>query len=310
MLREHGMHDDPLTLRQLQALLAIADAGSIGAAARELGVTQPVLSRILAQLERSAGVSLVRRGARGTVLTPSGMSLAARARTIAAELKRCEEDLQLMRGETGGLISIAASPVPMMMVVPAGIRQLLQTLPDAEVLVTEIVYPNLVDAFRNQRIDFAIGPVPSGGLGADLRIEPLFQVDGVIAVARDHPKRGVRSLAALRSEPWIIMGPMHGPGAVVAQLFESHGIAPPRCKVTLDTVWSAIEMIRRTGFVGWVPRPIAESALDRVRIVRVREALPPLQIGLITRTDTLLTTAARALMSAIRARSRQLQTKL
>ena len=301
------MQNDPLTLRQLQALLAISDAGSIGAAARELGVTQPVLSRIIAQLERSAGVSLVRRGARGTVLTPSGLALAGRARTISAELKRCEEDLQLMRGQTGGLVSLAVSPVPMMMVVPAAIRQLLQTLPDAEVLVTEIVYPQLLDAFRHQRIDFAIGPVPPSGLGTDLRIEPLFQVEGVIIVARDHPKAGVRSLAALRSEPWIIMGPMNGPGAVVAQLFASHGLDAPRCKVTLDTVWSAIEMISRTGFVGWVPKPIAESALDRVRIVRIREALPPLQIGLITRTDTLLTTAARALISAVRARSKQMQ---
>ena len=215
------MKNDPLTLRQLQALLAISDAGSIGAAARELGVTQPVLSRIIAQLERSAGVSLVRRGARGTVLTPSGLALAGRARTISAELKRCEEDLQLMRGQTGGLVSLAVSPVPMMMVVPAAIRQLLQTLPDADVLVTEIVYPKLLDAFRHQRIDFAIGPVPPSGLGTDLRIEPLFRVDGVIVLARDHPKAGARSLAALRSEPWIIMGPMNGPGAVVAQLFES-----------------------------------------------------------------------------------------
>jgi DNA-binding transcriptional LysR family regulator len=103
------------------------------------------------------------------------------------------------------------------------------------------------------------------------------------------------------------MGPMNGPGAVVAQFFASHGLDAPRCKVTLDTVWSAIEMISRTGFVGWVPKPIAESALDRVRIVRIREALPPLQIGLITRTDTLLTTAARALISAVRARSKQMQ---
>lgn len=300
------MYYDPITLRQLQALLAISDAGRIGAAAKRLGVTQPVLSRIVAQLERSAGVSLVARGARGTVLTPSGKSLAARARTISAELKHCQEDLQLLRGETGGLISVAASPVPMMLVVPFAIRQLLQTLPDAEVLVNEIVYPQLLDAFRDQRIDFAIGPVPATGLGSDFRVEPLFQVDGVIAVARDHPKASARSLGALCAEPWIIMGPTNGPGAVISQLFASHGLEPPRCKVTLDTVWSAMEMISQTQFVGWVPKPIAESALDRIRTVKIREALPPLQIGLITRTDTQLTTAARALISAVRTRSRQL----
>jgi DNA-binding transcriptional LysR family regulator len=94
---------------------------------------------------------------------------------------------------------------------------------------------------------------------------------------------------------------------VVPQLFEGYGIEPPPCRVTLDTVWSAIEMISRTGFIGWLPKPIAETAIERIRIVKVREALPPLKIGLITRADTQLTTAARALISAVRARSRQLQ---
>ena len=56
---EHGLDEEPITLRQLHALLAISDAGSISAAARELKVTQPVLSRIIGQLERSSGVSLV-----------------------------------------------------------------------------------------------------------------------------------------------------------------------------------------------------------------------------------------------------------
>lgn len=300
------MHDDALTLRQLEALLAVADCGSISAAARSLDVTQPVLSRIIGQLERASGVSLVSRGALGTVLTPSGQRLAERARLITAELRRCEEDLLLIRGEKGGLISVAASPVPMMLVVPVAIRQLLQSLPDAEVLVTEIVYPKLIDAFRDQRVDLAIGPVPDEALGGDLRSEPLFQVERVIAVARNHPKAGARSLTTLRSDPWIITGPLNGPGAVVNRVFRSHGITPPQAKVTLDTVWAAIEMISHTGFVGSVPRPIAEAAQDKVRIVKIREELPPLQISLITRAGVQLTTAARALVSAIRARSKQI----
>jgi DNA-binding transcriptional LysR family regulator len=292
-----------MTLRQLQALLALADSGSISAAARALGVTQPVLSRVLSQLGRSSGVSLVARGPLGTILTRPGQRLAERARLISAELKRCEEDLLLLRGEQGGQISLAASPVPMMLVIPGAIQQVLHTLPGTEVTVAEIVYPELIDAFREQRIDFAIGPVPDGGLGGDLRAEPLFQVERVIVVARDHPKSHVRTLAALQSEPWIITGPLNGPGAAVRQLFLDHGMTPPHCGVALDTVWAAIDMVSHNGFVGSVPRPIAEAAGSRIRILKIREEMPPLTICLITQAGVQLTTAARALVSAVRARS-------
>ena len=302
---EHGLDEEPITLRQLHALLAISDAGSISAAARELKVTQPVLSRIIGQLERSSGVSLVSRSARGTALTAAGQNLATRARSISAELRRCHEDIRLMRGESSGRVSIACSPVPMMLVTPIAIRQFLRSFPQAEVRVTELVYPKVVDAFRNQRIDFAIGPVPRKGLGASFRVEPLFQVDLVVAAARDHPAASARTLSALRNHPWLIMGPDDGPGAVLGEIFASHHIDAPHSQVTLDTVWSALEMIRRSGFVGFIPRPIAESAREQVRIIRVREALPPLQISLIAETGTQLTSAARALISAVRARSRQ-----
>lgn len=300
------MQDDSITVRQLEALLSVADSGSISAAARSLGVTQPVLSRIIGQLERAAGVSLVSRGALGTVLTRPGQRLAERARLISAELKRCEEDLLALRGERGGQISLAASPVPMMLVVPGAIAQLLRSLPEAEVMVSEIVYPEVIDAFREQRIDFAIGPVPEGGLGGDLRAEALFQVERSVVVSRDHPKANVRTLAALQSEPWIITGPVNGPGSTVRQFFLDHGIEPPRCSVALDTVWAAIDMVSHDGFVGSVPKPIAEAAAERIRVVKIRESLPPLTICLMTRAGVQLTNAARALVSALRARSARL----
>lgn len=300
------MQNDSITVRQLEALLAVADSGSISAAARALGVTQPVLSRIIGQLERVAGVSLVSRGALGTVLTRPGQRLVERARLISAELKRCEEDLLSLRGQQGGQISLAASPVPMMLVVPGAIQQLLRSLPEAEVIVSEIVYPEVIDAFREQRIDFAIGPVPESGLGADLRAEALFQVERSIVVAHDHPKAHVRTLAALQSEPWIITGPVNGPGSMIRQFFLDQGIEPPRCRVALDTVWAAIDMVSHNGFVGSVPKPIAEAAADRVRVVRIREPLPPLTICLMTQAGVQLTNAARALISAMRARSARL----
>ncbi|HEY0813297.1 MAG TPA: LysR family transcriptional regulator [Pseudonocardia sp.] len=73
-------------LRHLRVLIAIIDAGGFTDAARELGVSQPSVSRTLAALESAVGVGLLRRTSRQAVLTAAGERVLARARRIVAEL--------------------------------------------------------------------------------------------------------------------------------------------------------------------------------------------------------------------------------
>lgn len=73
-------------LRHLRCLAAIVDAGGFTGAAAELGVSQPSVSRTLAQLERAVGARLLRRTSREVVLTATGERVLARARRILAEV--------------------------------------------------------------------------------------------------------------------------------------------------------------------------------------------------------------------------------
>ncbi|MFI6638726.1 LysR substrate-binding domain-containing protein [Streptomyces sp. NPDC050504] len=73
-------------LRHLKALTAIADAGTVTAAAAVLHMTQPALSRTLAQLEARVGVRLVDRSSRHLVLTDEGRTLLGHGRAILAHL--------------------------------------------------------------------------------------------------------------------------------------------------------------------------------------------------------------------------------
>ena len=68
-----------MKLHQIRDLLAVADKGSLRAAARHLGLAQPSISRSIRELERELGVPLLERRARGTVLTPTGQRFAGRA---------------------------------------------------------------------------------------------------------------------------------------------------------------------------------------------------------------------------------------
>src|SRR5258708_14249978 len=77
-----------LKLHQIRDLLAVAEKGSLRAAARHLGLAQPSISRSIRELERELGVPLLERRARGTVLTPSGRLFARRASAAPSELRR------------------------------------------------------------------------------------------------------------------------------------------------------------------------------------------------------------------------------
>ena len=73
---------------QLRAFLATAEEGSLSAAARALGLTQPTLGRQVAALEDSLGIALFERVGRGLVLTPSGRELLPHARVMGEAAAR------------------------------------------------------------------------------------------------------------------------------------------------------------------------------------------------------------------------------
>ena len=79
--------------KRLLIFRAVARAGSISAAARELGWTQPAVSQHLRALERSAGCTLLLRGAGGVELTEPGRVLLSRADAVAVQLHMAEEEL-------------------------------------------------------------------------------------------------------------------------------------------------------------------------------------------------------------------------
>ena len=79
--------------RRLLIFRTVARTGSISAAAREIGWTQPAVSQHLRALERSAGCALLLRGAGGVELTEPGRVLLARADAVAGQLHMAEEEL-------------------------------------------------------------------------------------------------------------------------------------------------------------------------------------------------------------------------
>lgn len=96
----------PIELRTLRYFLAVAREGSITAAAEAAHVTQPSLSRQIAQLEAELGVPLVERGRHGAQLTPEGQLLRARAETLVELADKAEAEVRAAAGELAGAVHV------------------------------------------------------------------------------------------------------------------------------------------------------------------------------------------------------------
>ena len=93
-----------------------------------------------------------------------------------------------MQGNVSGQISIASSPIPMMVAVPIEIRKFRRTFTGVEVRVTESVYPEVMNEFWRESLDFAIGPIQERGLARDYKTSTLLDVEMVVAFRQGHHK--------------------------------------------------------------------------------------------------------------------------
>src|SRR5438874_140897 len=86
----------------LRSFLAVARTGNLSAAARELSVSQPALTKSVRKLEQQVGVTLFDRRARGMALTPSGTALLAHARLIETQCRFADAEIAAISHATRG----------------------------------------------------------------------------------------------------------------------------------------------------------------------------------------------------------------
>ncbi|WP_426247468.1 LysR family transcriptional regulator [Nocardioides sp. LHG3406-4] len=193
--------------RRVLVFRTVARAGSLSAAARELGWTQPAVSQHLQRLEREAGTPLLVRSTRGVTLTEAGRLLLVRADAVAGELHMAAEEMASLAQLRGGRVRLIAFPSAAATLVPAALRLLARDHPTVEVGMVEAEPPETWSAVREGAADLGLvfgydGPPPDDGdlTWVGLGVEPVHLV-----LPPDHPaasRRAVR-LKDLAQDPWI-----------------------------------------------------------------------------------------------------------
>lgn len=138
---------------QARAFLVTAEEGSLSAAARALGLTQPTLSRQVAGLEEALGVTLFERTSRALLLTQSGVELLAHFRTMGDAANAISVAATGQSEAVTGHVLISATDMMATYFLPPILKKLRSTAPDLQI---EIIASNEVSDLRRREADIAI----------------------------------------------------------------------------------------------------------------------------------------------------------
>ncbi|MEU9606126.1 LysR family transcriptional regulator [Streptomyces sp. NPDC048057] len=221
-----------LEVRHLRALCAIADAGSLHKAARQLGVSQPSLTTQLRRIENSLGTELFARERSGCRPTPVGRAVLSRARPLLAEMSALVAEAKSAAARAGGprlRIGSTASRA-----LPGWLGRLRRRLPGTDISLHVDVSPNsLLKLVAAGQLDVAFVHEVEGcplvlpeGLSVRVLVErePQF-----VSMARHHPAAdaAVVELADLADDRWIVDPTVDGEWEGVRRVLFAAGIDPP-----------------------------------------------------------------------------------
>ncbi|MGW0142764.1 hydrogen peroxide-inducible genes activator [Streptomyces calvus] len=176
------------SLAQLRAFAAVAEHLHFRDAAASIGMSQPALSSAVSALEETLGVTLVERTTRKVLLAPAGERLAARAKSVLAEVGALMEEADALRAPFTGVLRLGVIPTVAPYLLPTVLRLVHDRYPHLDLQVHEEQTANLLDGLAGGRLDLLLLAVPLGVPGVTEL--PLFDEDFVLVTPLEHPLGG------------------------------------------------------------------------------------------------------------------------
>src|SRR6201996_878746 len=195
MLSIGTVDGQPMNIRDLKYLVALAEHKHFGRAAQASFVSQPTLSTQIRKLEDELGVALVERTPRKVLLTETGREIAQRARDVLTEVEQIRAIARRTRDPESGTIRLGIFPTLGPYLLPHVIPRLRSRFPRLELLLREEKTEQVLHMLREGTLDAGILALPVHD--DSLHTEFLFEEPFVLAVPSGH---ALASRASLRME--------------------------------------------------------------------------------------------------------------
>jgi DNA-binding transcriptional LysR family regulator len=281
-----------LKLRDLNILLAVADAGSMAQAAKRLAISQPAVSRAIADMEHTLGVRLLDRSPQGVEATQYGRALLKRGVAAFDELKQGVQDIAFLSDPGAGELRVGASAALSEGIVAAVIDRLSQQYPRVVFHVVVGGMLALLEGLRARRVELGFVRLSGHDSEEDANQEVLFEEPLVVVAGVDNPwvRRRRIKLSELVNEHWTWPSPGTAFDALVVDAFRTSGLKAPSATVYSDAINMRIKLAATGRFLAVVPASIVEFPAKHAAIKKL-----PVELGMTQRPTGIITLKNRTL---------------
>jgi DNA-binding transcriptional LysR family regulator len=244
-----------LKLRDLHVLLAVVQHGSIAQAAQHLGISHPVVSKAIADLEHTLGVRLFDRSPRGVEPTLYGRAFLASSRAVFDELQQGVRNIEFLTDPGSGELRIGSTEPMAAGLTMAVLDRLAAQYPRVLFHVTEADAATLARELRERNIELSVGRFPRPMRTDDLEVKLDFgERQHVVAGVENRwvGRRKIR-LDELVEESWILP-PLEGmAGSQIREAFLASGIEIPRPRLITYSIPLRIGLLATGRFLTIFP---------------------------------------------------------
>ena len=277
-----------ISFRHVSCFLAIARERHIGRAAERLNLTQPAVSKTLAELESLAELRLVERGRHGARLTPAGERFLRHAIEVEQAMESAAGALQGPVAPPVQILALGALPTVASGILPDALLRLRERQPQAGVHLYTATNDMLLAALKAGRLDCAVGRMAEPSMMQGISFELLYAEPLVMAVQPRHPLLGERHVSpqAVLQYPLVVAPSGTVPRLHTDAFFDAHALrVPGNCTETLSV--SVARLLARRSDAVWItPEFAARDDLERGELSRLPLALANAEepVGLLRRS--------------------------
>jgi DNA-binding transcriptional LysR family regulator len=300
-----------LKLRQLEIIVVVAETGSMAKAAARLAVTQPAISRAIADAEHDLGVSLFDRSPQGVVPTDYGRALLRRGVAAFDEIDQGVKDIEFLADPSAGEVRLGSGAGLAEGIVLAVINRLSRQYPRVlyEIVITEGLV--LCERLRDRAVEVGFGiQSPETERVEDIRQELLYEESMLVVAGADSPwaRRRKIELAELVNERWTWPPPPSRFDVLVVEAFRASGLKPPRAAVHTHALNVRISLAATGPFLAVVPAGVMSSPgkYPSVRVLPVELPGAPRQVAIFTLKKRALSPLAQRFIDCAREVARPL----
>ena len=287
-------------LRQLRAFCFTAETGSISRAAERLGLTQPSVSLQVQALERELGITLFERRGPRIRLTPDGEQLYAETHGLVETIDGLPGRFaDGNRPLNSGRLDIGAGESSTLYLLPATLEQFMEEHPNVRVRLHHLSVGELMDALRQDQVDFAVGAILD--MPDELRYRAIYSYGLSLITPPDHPlaRRDVITLRDLAGQDYIIPPQNMTTWRLISLVFQQHAV---RYRIRLEVgSWEAVKRYVGLGFgIAIVSNVCLAESYPGITVRSLPEVFPKRTYGAMSRRGRFLSPQARRFLEMMR----------